>query len=195
MSKYACHMTRVSTWTLQINASFRFEKHGWRHLAKSDIANAELVASSMLHPLLPSGFYRIKLPRQMIWRKPQAVCSGCKRSLMTKPLMLPRYALANDLCMGSCPKALLNLREGTQKLPPMVRACVQVTMLQPSPDGCGGNTERFDWQPYPSATSLAFENFCSQSSAIRGKCSLCHVTHWQTWESNPGKVCGWWLSI
>ena len=56
--------------------------------------------------------------------KAAAMCSGCKRSLMTKPLMLPRYALANDLWMGSCPKALLNLREGTQKLPPMVRACV-----------------------------------------------------------------------
>ena len=76
MSKYACHRTRVSTWTLQINASFRFEKHWWRHLAKSDIANAELVASAMPHPLLPSGFYRIKLPRQMIWRKPQPCAAG-----------------------------------------------------------------------------------------------------------------------
>ena len=160
MSKYACHMTRVSTWTLQINASFRFEKHWWRHLAKSDIANAELVASAMPHPLLPDErLLSHQAATSDDLEKATAVCSGCKRSLMTKPLMLPRYALANDLWMGSCPKALLNLREGTQKLPPMVRACMQVTMLQPSPDGWGGNTERFDWQPYPSATSLVFADF------------------------------------
>ena len=46
--------------------------------------------------------------------------------------MLPKHALANDLWMGRCPPGLMDIAEGTQRLLPMVRACVQVTVLQPA---------------------------------------------------------------
>ena len=63
---------------------------------------------------------------------PQAVCASCKQALMATPLMMPRYSLANDLWIGRCPPALQDLEAGTQKLLPLVRTCIQVTILQGS---------------------------------------------------------------
>ena len=98
----------------------------WRHFTQSDIAQAELVASSVLHPFTRQE-QRVLLHRAALTddlQQPQMLCSPCRR------------ALASDLWMGRCPPGLLDLNEGTQRLLPMVRACVQVTVLQPA------NTDR-----------------------------------------------------
>ena len=104
----------------------------WRHINESDIAKAELIASSVMHPFLP---HRVLLHRAALsddLQQPQTVCTPCRRALLSKPLALPKHALANDLWMGRCPPGLMDIAEGTQRLLPMVRACVQVTVLQPA---------------------------------------------------------------
>ena len=51
---------------------------------------------------------------------------------MATPRLMPRYSLANDLWIGRCPPALQDLESGTQKLLPLVRTCIQVTILHKS---------------------------------------------------------------
>ena len=106
----------------------------WRHFTESDIAKAELIASSVQHPFLGQE-QRVLLHRAALsddLQQAHTVCRPCRRALLSRPLTLPKHALANDLWMGRCPPGLLNLNEGTQRLLPMVRACVQVTVLQPA---------------------------------------------------------------
>ena len=103
----------------------------WRHI-NHDIAKAELIASSVMHPFLP---HRVLLHRAALsadLEQPQMVCTPCRRALLSRPLALPKHALANDLWMGRCPPGLMDIAEGTQRLLPMVRACAQVTVLQPA---------------------------------------------------------------
>ena len=103
----------------------------WRHI-NHDIAKAELIASSVMHPFLP---HRVLLHRAALsadLEQPQMVCTPCRRALLSRPLASPKHALANDLWMGRCPPGLMDIAEGTQRLLPMVRACVQVTVLQPA---------------------------------------------------------------
>ena len=104
----------------------------WRHINESDIAKAELIASSVMHPFLP---HRVLLHRAALsddLQQLQTVCVPCRRALLSRPLSLPKHALANDLWMGRCPPDLMDIAEGTRRLLPMVRACVQVTVLQPA---------------------------------------------------------------
>ena len=96
------------------------------------------MASSVQHPFLGQE-QRVLLHRAALsddLQQAQTLCRPCRRALLSRPLMLPKHALANDLWMGRCPPGLLDLNEGTQRLLPMVRACVQVTVLQQS------NTDR-----------------------------------------------------
>ena len=78
---------------------------------------------------------------------------------MTRPMQLPRFALANDLWMGRVLPELADLSAGTKRLLPLVRTCVQVTVLQPRtiPDterqrGYIGNSI-FLPQPQPSSVA------------------------------------------
>ena len=59
------------------------------------------------------------------------VCKDCRTSLRSSVLSLPRHALANDLWIGRQLPELQNLSPGTRRLLPLVRVCMQVTVLQP----------------------------------------------------------------
>ena len=111
------------------------ERYGerWKHIVSTDAGKAELHSSAVSHPFLPE---KKLLLHKAAWvgnpTTPQAVCASCKQALMATPLLMPRYSLANDLWIGRCPPALQNLEAGTQKLLPLVRTCIQVTILQGS---------------------------------------------------------------
>ena len=111
------------------------ERYGerWKHIVSTDAGKAELYSSAVSHPFLPE---QKLLLHKAAWvgspTDPQAVCASCKQALMSTPLLMPRYSLANDLWMGRCPLALQDLEAGTQKLLPLVRTCIQVTILQGS---------------------------------------------------------------
>ena len=105
----------------------------WRHIDESDIAKAELIASSVMHPFLP---HRVLLHRAALsddLQQLQTVCVPCRRALLSRPLSLPKHALANDLWMGRCPPDLMDIAEGTRRLLPMVRVCVQLSYSPPRP--------------------------------------------------------------
>ena len=58
----------------------------WRHINESDIAKAELIASSVMHPFLP---HRVLLHRAALsddLQQPQTVCIPCRRALLSRPL-------------------------------------------------------------------------------------------------------------
>ena len=105
----------------------------WKHIVSTDAGKAELYSSAVSHPFLPE---QKLLLHKAAWfgdpTSPQAACASCKQALMATPLLMPRYALANDLWIGRCPPALQDLEAGTQKLLPLVRTCIQVTILQGS---------------------------------------------------------------
>ena len=111
------------------------ERYGerWKHIVSTDAGKAELHSSAVTHPFLPE---KKLLLHKAAWvgnpTAPQAVCASCKQALMATPLLMPRYSLANDLWIGRCPPALQDLEAGTQKLLPLVRTCIQVTILQGS---------------------------------------------------------------
>ena len=105
----------------------------WKHIVSTDAGKAELYSSAVSHPFLPEQRLLLhKAARVGDPTSPQAACASCKQALMATPLLMPRYALANDLWIGRCPPALQDLEAGTQKLLPLVRTCIQVTILQGS---------------------------------------------------------------
>ena len=86
----------------------------------------------MEHPFLPGEFlvlHKRRMPANLT--DPCELCTDCRQSLLASVMSLPRYALANDLWMGRLPPELSDLSAGTKRLLPMVRTCMQVTVLQP----------------------------------------------------------------
>ena len=105
----------------------------WKHIVGTEEGRAELLSSAVRHPFFPEEFLLLhKAAMAEPLTSGQPVCASCKSALLQKPLMLPRFALANDLWIGRCPLPLRDLQEGTKRLLPMIRACVQVTVLQPA---------------------------------------------------------------
>ncbi|CAE7548235.1 tkt [Symbiodinium sp. CCMP2592] len=96
------------------------------------IALSELKASAVEHPYIEGEFlllHRRRMPAS--FTDPCTVCRDCRRSLKSSILTLPRHALANDLWIGRVLPELSNLSAGTKRLLPIVRVCMQVTVLQP----------------------------------------------------------------
>lgn len=105
----------------------------WPHLQASTLAVEELRASAVEHPHLKGEFlllHRRRMPADV--KPPCTVCKECRGPLTGAMISLPRYSLANDLWMGRQLPALQNLAAGTKRLLPMVRTCLQVTVLQPA---------------------------------------------------------------
>ena len=99
----------------------------WPHIDRG-----ELKASAVEHPYIPGEFlllHRRRMPASSV--DPCPVCRNCRLSLKSSILTLPRHALANDLWMGRVLPELSNLSPGTKRLLPIVRVCMQVTVLQP----------------------------------------------------------------
>ncbi|CAE7487143.1 tkt, partial [Symbiodinium necroappetens] len=99
----------------------------WPHIDRG-----ELQASAVEHPYIPGEFlllHRRRMPASSV--DPCPVCRNCRLSLKSSILTLPRHALANDLWMGRVLPELSNLSPGTKRLLPIVRVCMQVTVLQP----------------------------------------------------------------
>ena len=92
----------------------------------------ELKASAVEHPYTPGEFlllHRRRMPASSL--DPCTVCRDCRCGLKSSILTLPRHALANDLWIGRVLPELCNLSPGTKRLLPIVRVCMQVTVLQP----------------------------------------------------------------
>ncbi|OLP77182.1 hypothetical protein AK812_SmicGene42788 [Symbiodinium microadriaticum] len=86
----------------------------------------------MEHSYLPGEYlllHRRRMPAQST--DTCDVCKDCRTSLRSSVLSLPRHALANDLWIGRQLPELQNLSPGTRRLLPLVRVCMQVTVLQP----------------------------------------------------------------
>ena len=99
----------------------------WPHIALE-----ELQKSAVEHPFLPGEYvllHRRRMPEDA--RQPSPVCRDCRTSLTAQILTLPRHALANDLWLGRALPELRSLSAGTKRLLPLVRVCMQVTVLQP----------------------------------------------------------------
>ncbi|CAK9096081.1 Transketolase, partial [Durusdinium trenchii] len=99
----------------------------WPHIALE-----ELQKSAVEHPFLPGEYvllHRRRMPEDA--RQPSPVCRDCRTSLTAQVLTLPRHALANDLWLGRALPELRSLSAGTKRLLPLVRVCMQVTVLQP----------------------------------------------------------------
>ena len=93
---------------------------------------SELQASAVQHPYMEGQYlllHRRRMPASP--SDPCTVCRECRSSLKCSVLMLPRHALANDLWIGRSLPELSNLSPGTKRLLPLVRVCMQVTVLQP----------------------------------------------------------------
>ena len=59
------------------------------------------------------------------------VCKDCHIPFFNNKVpTMPRYALANDNWGGRLPKALQNLSAGTKRLLPLLRVCIDVTVMQ-----------------------------------------------------------------
>ena len=93
----------------------------------------ELKASAVEHPFLKDEFLLLHKRRMPVdVTQPCDVCRDCRAALLSSVLTLPRFSLANDLWMGRQMQPLRNLAAGTRRLLPMIRACLQVTVLQPA---------------------------------------------------------------
>ena len=113
----------------------------WPHIAQSTMAHKEILASSVQHPFLGTHLLlhrrRMPLLQQTSgpavcdFAKPCKVCGDCKKSLFQKVPQMPRFALANDNWLGRSLPPLTDISAGTRKLLPMVRVCVDVTVLGP----------------------------------------------------------------
>ncbi|CAJ1439150.1 unnamed protein product, partial [Effrenium voratum] len=102
--------------------------HRWPHI---DVD--ELKASAVEHPFLKDEFLLLHKRRMPVdVTQPCDVCRDCRAALLSSVLTLPRFSLANDLWMGRQMQPLRNLAAGTRRLLPMIRACLQVTVLQPA---------------------------------------------------------------
>ncbi|CAK9081626.1 unnamed protein product [Durusdinium trenchii] len=104
----------------------------WPQLQARPEAIAELKASAVEHPFLKEELlllHRRRTPADV--RDPCDVCRECCGPLTSSMVSLPRYSLANDLWIGRQLPALRNLAAATKRLLPMVRTCLQVTVLQP----------------------------------------------------------------
>ena len=104
----------------------------WPQLQARPEAIAELKASAVEHPFLKEELlllHRRRMPADV--RDPCDVCRECCGPLTSSMVSLPRYSLANDLWIGRQLPALRNLAAATKRLLPMVRTCLQVTVLQP----------------------------------------------------------------
>ena len=102
--------------------------HRWPHI---DVD--ELKASAVEHPFLKDEFLLLHKRRTPVdVTQPCDVCRDCRAALLSSVLALPRFSLANDLWTGGQMQPLRNLAVGTRRLLPMIRACLQVTVLQPA---------------------------------------------------------------
>ncbi len=105
----------------------------WPQLAECPRVKRELQASAVQHPYLQDRYlllHKKAMPEDT--KSAAKVCRSCRSSLTSSTLALPRFALANDLWMGRPLPELRNLSTGTRRLLPLVRACLQVTVLQPT---------------------------------------------------------------
>ena len=105
----------------------------WPQLAECPRAKRELQASAVQHPYLQDRYlllHKKAMPEDT--KSAAKVCRSCRSSLTSSTVALPRFALANDLWMGRPLPGLRNLSTGTRRLLPLVRACLQVTVLQPT---------------------------------------------------------------
>ena len=103
-------------------------KRRWPHIEEE-----ELMKTAVEHPYLKGQFlllHKRRMPEDA--RDACLVCRDCKGPLTSSMLTLPRYSLANDLWMGQQPAALRGLAAATRRLLPMIRACMQVVVLQPA---------------------------------------------------------------
>lgn len=105
----------------------------WPQLAECPRAKRELQASAVQHPYLQDRYlllHKKAMPEDT--KSAAKVCRSCRSSLTSSTVALPRFALANDLWMGRPLPGLRNLSPGTRRLLPLVRTCLQITVLQPT---------------------------------------------------------------